>query len=79
MSNETTMCDEVALDFEIDGEIYVVDTPEYGGSYVITPSVSAQTIGTAEKKLVANLTINPIPLVEVDNESGVTAVIGGVE
>ena len=33
----------------------------YGGSYVFTPTQETQTVPTADKLLLENITINPIP------------------
>lgn len=37
------------------------DVPEYTGSYTVTPSESAQTLATKDKKATDNITVNPIP------------------
>lgn len=52
-------------------------SPEYDGSYIITPSVTEQVFNTKGKTMKDNLTINEIPYTEVSNTSGgTTARIG---
>ena len=50
----------------------------YTGDYEITPTVDGQVLETANKTMVEDVTINPIPYEEVTNLSGgKTATIGG--
>lgn len=63
------------------GEILKVgnaeDCPVYDGNYTVTPAVTEQTLKTAQKKMVADVTIKKIPYFEVSNNSGgTTATIG---
>lgn len=49
----------------------------YEGSYKVTPSVSNQTLATANKLMQSDVTIEEIPYSEVGNNSGgKTATIG---
>lgn len=51
--------------------------PFYEGEYVITPSVEAQLMETANTQMKNDVTIEAIPYYEVSNEhNGLTAVIG---
>ena len=44
------------------GEVTEVsDLPAYEGAYEVTPSEETQTLATANKKMTANVVINPIP------------------
>lgn len=56
------------------GEIHVVTNyvggELYEGDYAVTPKVDAQTMPTRDKYLVDDVTINPIPIYEVSNNSG---------
>ncbi len=38
-----------------------VDRDPYTGAYEITPSQETQTLGTKNKRMTGNVTINPIP------------------
>lgn len=58
----------------LNGSIRYYD--EYQDTYTITPSTEAQTIETKNKLLADNLTINPIPYVEEQNDYGMTIYIG---
>ena len=49
----------------------------YGGSYDVTPMVSAQTLPTAQKKMIQDMTIKGIPYFETSNShNGKTEYIG---
>lgn len=51
--------------------------PYYEGEYTITPRVYEQTMATREKTMRSNVTIQVIPLAQVDNpQGGMTATIG---
>ena len=49
------------LGLDIDANIVVVEGDPYTGSYTVTPSSVTQTLDTANKTMVTNVTINPIP------------------
>ena len=50
----------------------------YTGDYDITPTIDGQVMETANKTMVEDVTINPIPYEEVTNlGGGITATIGG--
>lgn len=53
------------------------NAPEYEGEYEVTPQFVPQTLPTAEKILMKDVTIEEIPYAEVSNNSGgITAIIG---
>lgn len=39
----------------------IITTPEYHGTYTVTPSSTAQVLLTADLKCTDNITVNPIP------------------
>lgn len=51
-------------------EQHLVDVENYEGSYVVTPKVDAQVLPTANKFLLNDMTVKPIPYYEVSNTSG---------
>ena len=63
------------------GKLQQVDSPElepYEGDYSVTPAVEAQTLDTANKRMIDDLTIKAIPYYSVDNQQqGQTIIIGG--
>lgn len=63
------------------GEVFKVGNSDdllvYDGAYTVTPAVTEQALKTAQKKMVADVTIKKIPYFEVSNNSGgTTATIG---
>jgi hypothetical protein len=49
----------------------------YDGEYEVTPRIEAQTLQTAEKLMVNDVTVHAIPYAEVTNTAGgITATIG---
>nr|DAI32370.1 MAG TPA: hypothetical protein [Caudoviricetes sp.] len=50
---------------------------DYTGPYEVTPKVESQSLGTADKHMVHDVTIEPIPYYEVSNQNGKTIIIGG--
>jgi hypothetical protein len=70
---------EIIADF---GEVVEVKNPDadiYGGEYQVTPKVTEQTLPTAQKFLVEDVTIKKIPYFEVSNEAGGNTVYIGKE
>lgn len=65
--NEVVLDGELSLDIPLDGEMGIItkvveyDLPVYTGETNITPSTSEQVLNTAEKVVVRNIVINPIP------------------
>lgn len=57
-------------------------TPEgietYDGDYTVIPKTTEQNIQTKNKMMKDNVTIRQIPFHEFSNDSGTTAVIGGI-
>lgn len=61
----------------VPGGIVSEDYPPYTGDYIVTPSVEEQKLGTRQKLLTKDLTIEKIPYSEVSNvANGITATIG---
>ena len=54
--------DNIDLDFDFDNV--------YTGSYEPTPSVGEQTLETANKRMLGDIKIKPIPVSKVTNPSG---------
>lgn len=72
---------EGASEFNMDfGELSVLPNAEvYSGSYEITPAVELQTVGTAQKFMKYDMTINAIPYFDVSNTAGGSTVYIGNE
>lgn len=71
----------IQSEFDIDfAEAVIVQgdrLPNYEGSYEITPRVVEQMLGTKDKSMIDDVTVNAIPYVEVSNiGGGYTATIG---
>ena len=74
----TPQCTTITANF---GEILKVgnaaDLPIYDGDYFVTPAATAQTLRTAQKKMIEDMVIKAIPYAEVTNTSnGKTVTIG---
>lgn len=54
---------------------YGGDAPVYDGDYIVTPKTHTQTLGTANKKLLQDVTVNAVPYYETSNETGTTVYI----
>lgn len=50
---------------------------DYTGPYAVTPKIVSQSLSTADKHLLHDVTIDPIPYYEVSNQNGKTVIIGG--
>lgn len=50
---------------------------DYSGPYTVTPKVESQSLSTADKHLLHDVTIEPIHYYEVSNQNGKTVIIGG--
>lgn len=65
------------------GEIHKVsiesDIPPYTGEYTVTPKVNSQTLETAKKLMINDVTIKAIPYYDVGNTSGGSTVYIGNE
>ena len=55
------------------------DIAPYIGNYTVTPKVTEQTLETGNMRMAANLKIEKIPYVEVNNSMGGTTVYIGSE
>lgn len=54
------------------------DYPVYSGVYEVTPDRTEQSLSTANKRMLDDVTVHPIPYFEVSNPSGgKTVTIGG--
>lgn len=64
---EIVLDGELSLNIPMDGEVGTVtkvvehDLPVYTGETNITPSTSEQVLNTADKVVIRNIVINPIP------------------
>lgn len=58
---------DTSFDLRSNGEVGIItkvkerDAPPYTGNVTVTPSRETQTLATANKILLTNITINPIP------------------
>lgn len=69
--------EELCADFGIVTERVIQgDVEVYHGQYDVTPRIVKQSLETAQKYLEKNVTVNEIPLYEVDNPKGTTIYIG---
>lgn len=51
--------------------------PPYTGEYSVTPNTYSETVlPTKGKKMTSDVTVGKIPVHEVENESGITLIIG---
>lgn len=73
-------CTGNGIDFEIGEYVPMVisDIPTYDGALTVNPNTTVQTLQTAGHAMGGNVVVNPIPFVEVPNDTGIGAVIGGV-
>ena len=63
--------EEIAFDFGLDAE--------YTGEYVADPTTEGEILATANKRMMRDVTINPIHYDEVSNlGGGLTATIGKI-
>lgn len=53
------------------------DVQQYTGNYQVTPTSSGQTLGTSQKILTDDITVQAIPFSSVDNSAGGTTVTIG--
>lgn len=51
--------------------------PIYYGNTTVTPKAVEQTLETANKSVLSDITVLEIPYFETSNEKGTTAIIGG--
>ena len=64
---EIVLDGELSLNIPMDGEVGIItkvvehDLPVYTGDTEITPSTTEQVLNTAEKVVIRNIVINPIP------------------
>ncbi len=70
----------IDLDFGDVQEVTVSkDNTLYTGDYFVTPTVNGQILPTADRLLVEDMTINPIPYYDVGNLAGGSTVYIGKE
>ena len=53
--------DHVQIPFSLGASYAMVAGETYDGTYTVTPSAETQTLYTADKLMLYNVTINPIP------------------
>ncbi len=58
------------LEAELEGKASVGEYEVYEGSYKVTPSVSSQSLGTANKLMQSDVLVEGIPYAEVTNNFG---------
>lgn len=67
MGDRIVLDGELSLTLQVDGECGVItrvtdyDLPIYTGITTVTPSTETQTLLTADKAVLSNITVNPIP------------------
>lgn len=64
VSQEANLTGHVSGESAISGVVQVYNgtaPPDYEGAYEVTPTEYTQTLETADKRLVRDVTINPIP------------------
>lgn len=66
-SEEKTLAGVVPGTLELQ---YVIDAPEYDGTYDVTPTVDGETLETAGKFMRDDVTVNAIPIFSVGNAAG---------
>ena len=54
-----------------------IDVPDYEGDYSVTPGATAETLDTKGRRLKEDISILPVPMIAVENESGGTTVTIG--
>lgn len=80
---EDTTIDLMDLDCELNVDFGIIserildgEADIYDGEYHVIPKVSEQTLQTTRKFMTKDVTIEKIPLYEVDNKKGTTIIIG---
>lgn len=80
---EDTTIDLMDLDCELNADFGIIserildgEAGIYDGEYRVIPKVSEQTLQTTRKFMTKDVTVEKIPLYEVDNNKGTTIIIG---
>lgn len=71
--------DDISFDPEFDVTVNTQgDAVPYTGDYIVDPDFATQTLGTKEKYMLDDVTVNPIEVARVSNPAGGrTIYIGG--
>lgn len=78
IGSEGTLSGSIVSEGALSGSLSMpVGYEDYTGPYEVTPKVESQSLGTADKRMVHDVTIEPIPYYEVSNQNGKTIIIGG--
>lgn len=77
LSKEGTLIGHIRTDINLIGKLSKsMDYDNYDGSYQVTPTADGQIIPTDDKRMIEDITINPIPYAEVSNQAnGITVTI----
>lgn len=80
MSEALEVHGSVAIAMDLTAQVRVLDgasRPPYAGPYSATPTVGGLTLPTAGRSMAKDVTVEPIPIGFVSNQSGgTTATIG---
>lgn len=72
-----SVIDDSEIIFEVEEGIGSGTLPPYEGEYIVTPRKVEQVLGTNDKRMTDDVTVEPISYIEVGNlGGGVTATIG---
>ena len=78
IGSEGTLSGSIVSEGALSGSLSMpVGYKDYTGPYEVTPKVESQSLSTADKHMVHDVTIEPIPYYEVSNQNGKTIIIGG--
>lgn len=78
IGSEGTLSGSIVSEGVLSGSLSMpVGYEDYTGPYEVTPKVESQSLGTADKRMAHDVTIEPIPYYEVSNQNGKTIIIGG--
>lgn len=78
IGSEGTLSGSIVSEGVLSGSLSMpVGYEDYTGPYEVTPKVESQSLGTADKRMAHDVTIEPIPYYEVSNQNGKTIIIEG--
>lgn len=78
ITSEGTIAGSIASEGVLKGSLSIpIGYEDYAGPYNVVPKVDSQSLNTADKHLIRDVTIEPIPYYEVSNQNGKTIIIGG--
>lgn len=64
------MTSSPSLEMDVSHTVSVIGEPIYDGPYDATPTVDGMTLATMHRSMSKDISIKPIPIVSVSNESG---------